>query len=144
MNRGITYIDDPIISLEFAMDCVCYKITQTENMLIPPEFAMKYVYHKIAHAKNPLSKEIYIALAEYIENSETEIKDYLARLSLPGLKDTFTDGATRVLERRLLAIHESITQLAGDPVNEEKIAGLLAEKLRIVNELRQIQGEKCS
>ena len=104
------------------------------------KFAVGYVSHKIVQSENPLTKEIYNALKDYILNDENGIDSFLDRLSTPELKSLFAPRLRQELQSELTNIFLGLRQLEKEPHSierDQKINGLLTQKMRIDKWLRQ-------
>ena len=104
------------------------------------KFAVGYVCHKIAHSENPLTKEIYNALKDYITYDENGIDTFLARLSTPELKSLFSPRVEQELHKELINILSRLRELEKESPNKEhepEIEGLITKKMQIDNWLRR-------
>jgi len=119
------------------------RLTWNDEPLNPLTFAVNFVCNKIAPSDNQLTKEIYAVLDEYIKNGGTGIKDFLELLITPELKSIFVDMADLELRKILLETNIMIRELKGDgqPPDEWSME-LVGRKMRIDNELRQIWENK--
>jgi len=103
------------------------------------KFAVGYVCHKIAQSENPLTKEIYNALKDFITYDENGIDAFLDHLSTPELKSLFSARAEQELQREIINALSRLRQLEKEPSNKEhepEITGLLTKKMRIDKWLR--------
>jgi len=104
------------------------------------KFAVGYICHKIAQSENPLTKEIYNALRDYIIYDENGIDAFMDRLSTPELKSLFSARAEQELQREITNALSRLRQLEKEPPNKEhepEITELLTKKMRIDKWLRQ-------